>query len=379
MLRTVTKVYVDAIADVEVPQGGASGVRKSCGTDRHSKVNTTATIDSTFKLLAFIPSVRSLSLFFLNLLPMTNKTPPPAIANAKTANNPSKPPVLQGKQRRWQWVQPLILLSPAGIWLVLLLVLPTLVIFELSLVPNIRPGDVVNPSGLDNYFRAFEPINLQVIGRSLFFAGGSTFICLVLGFPVAYWIAQMAPKRWQNLLLLGFILPLWTSSLLRSYAWITILRPTGVLNSLLTGLGLPALELLNRSGAVLIGMAYSFLPYMVLILYASLEKLDRRLLEASADLGANPAQTFWKITVPQTLPGIAAGSLLVFITGLGDFVDPELLGGASSMTVARLIYNQFLGATQNWGFGSALSMVLISAVSIAIALLIKYGDATPQR
>ncbi len=310
---------------------------------------------------------------------MTDKTPPPAIANAKIANNPNKPPVLKGKQRQWQWVQPLILLSPAGIWLVLLLVLPTLVIFELSLVPNIRPGDVVNPSGLDNYFRAFEPINLQVIGRSLFFAGGSTFICLVLGFPVAYWIAQMAPKRWQNLLLLGFILPLWTSSLLRSYAWITILRPTGILNSLLTGLGLPALELLNRSGAVLIGMAYSFLPYMVLILYASLEKLDRRLLEASADLGANPAQTFWKITVPQTLPGIAAGSLLVFITGLGDFVDPELLGGASSMTVARLIYNQFLGATQNWGFGSALSMVLISAVSIAIALLIKYGDATPQR
>jgi spermidine/putrescine transport system permease protein len=310
---------------------------------------------------------------------MTNKTPPPAIADAKTANNLAESPVLKSTRRQWQWVQPLALLSPAGIWLVLLLVLPTLVIFELSLVPNIRPGDVVNPSGLDNYFRAFEPINLQVIGRSLFFAGGSTFICLVLGFPVAYWIAQMAPKRWQNLLLLGFILPLWTSSLLRSYAWITILRPTGVLNSLLTGLGLPALELLNRSGAVLIGMAYSFLPYMVLILYASLEKLDRRLLEASADLGANPAQTFWKITVPQTLPGIAAGSLLVFITGLGDFVDPELLGGASSMTVARLIYNQFLGATQNWGFGSALSMVLISAVSIAIALLIKYGDATPQR
>jgi spermidine/putrescine transport system permease protein len=142
----------------------------------------------------------------------------------------------------------------------------------------------------------------------------------------------------------------------------------------LTSIGLPALELLNRSPAVLIGMAYSYLPYMVLILYASLEKLDKRLLEASADLGANAVQTFWKVTVPQTLPGIAAGSLLVFISGLGDFVDPELLGGASSMTGARLIYNQFLGATQNWGFGSALSMVLIFAVSVAIALLLKYGD-----
>ena len=126
-------------------------------------------------------------------------------------------------------------------------------------------------------------------------------------------------------------------------------------------------------------MSYSLLPYMVLILYSSLEKLDRRLLEAAADLGANPVETFRRVTVPQTLPGIAAGSLLVFITGLGDFVDPELLGGTSSMTAARLIYNQFLGATQNWGFGSALSMVLIMAVSIAIALLLRYGDTTAQR
>lgn len=284
------------------------------------------------------------------------------------------------KRRRWlNWLEPLALLAPAGIWLGLLLVLPTLVIFELSLVPGIRPGDVVNSRGLDNYAQVFEQIYLQVIGRSLFFAVGTTVICLLLGFPVAYWIALLAPQRWRNLLLLSFVLPLWTSSLLRSYAWITILRPTGLLNTVLTSLGLPALELLNRSPAVLIGMSYSLLPYMVLILYASLEKLDRRLLEAAADLGANPVQAFWKVTVPQTLPGIAAGSLLVFISGLGDFVDPELLGGASSMTAARLIYNQFLGATQNWGFGSALSMVLILAVSIAIALLIKYGNATPQR
>ncbi len=293
-----------------------------------------------------------------------------------------EPVVLNDRKRpRWQWLEPLILLTPAGVWLLLLLVLPTLVIFELSLVPNIKPGEAVNPSGLDNYLRVFEAINLQVMARSLFFALGSTVICLILGFPVAYWIAQMTPKRWRNLLLLGFILPLWTSSLLRSYAWITILRRTGVLNTILTAIKLPELNLLNTGSAVLIGMAYSYLPYMVLILYASLEKLDKRLLEASSDLGANPVQTFWKVTVPQTMPGIAAGSLLVLISGLGDFVDPELLGGASSMTGARLIYNQFLGATQNWGFGSALSMVLIAAVSIAIALLIKYGDreASVQR
>lgn len=303
---------------------------------------------------------------------------------ATTPTNPSRSKDLP------RWIEPLTLLMPAGVWLALLLVIPTLLIFELSLVPGIRPGQVVNPSGLDNYCRIlgfdqcgwllqgqwsqFDAINLGVVARSLLFAIGTTVICLLLGFPVAYWIALMVPKRWQNLVLVSFVLPLWTSSLLRSYAWITILRPTGVLNSLLTSMGLPALDILNRPPAVLIGMSYGLLPYMVLILYASLEKLDRRLLEAAADLGATPPQTFWKVTVPQSLPGITAGSLLVFITGLGDFVDPELLGGASSMTAARLIYNQFLGATQNWGFGSALSMMMILAVSLAIALLLKYGD-----
>jgi spermidine/putrescine transport system permease protein len=277
------------------------------------------------------------------------------------------------------WLQPFVLLAPSGIWLLFMLVLPTLIIFELSLVPNIRPGDLVYPSGFQNYIRILDPLFLQVIKRSLFFACGTTISCLILGFPIAYWIAQIAPKRWRNLLLLGFVLPLWTSSLLRSYAWITILRPTGLLNSFLTYFGLPTLDLLNQSPAVLIGMTYSLLPYMVLILYASLEKIDNRLLEGAADLGANPVQTFWQVTVPQILPGIAAGSMLVFITALGDFVDPELLGGASSMTVARLIFNQFLGATQNWGFASALSMTMILVVSIVIALLIKFGDATPKR
>jgi spermidine/putrescine transport system permease protein len=266
------------------------------------------------------------------------------------------------------------MLAPAGVWLALLLVIPTLLIFQLSLVPGIRPGQVVNPSGLDNYFRIFQPDYWPVLVRSLSFSLGTTCFCLLLGFPVAYWIALMVPKRWQNLVLLAFVLPLWTSSLLRSYAWITILRPTGVLNTALTSIGLPPLDILNREPAVLIGMTYGLLPYMVLILYASLEKLDRRLLEAAADLGATPRQAFWQVTVPQSLTGIAAGALLVFITCMGDFVNPEVLGGASSMTMARLVYNQFLGATQNWGFGSALSMLLILIVSIAIALLLKYGD-----
>jgi spermidine/putrescine transport system permease protein len=277
-------------------------------------------------------------------------------------NNLNKTEKLKPSWRNW--LSPLALIAPSGIWLLMLLILPTFIIFELSLVPDIRPGDLVNPSGLGNYIRIFEPIYLKVIFNSLLLAFGTTIITLILGFPVAYWIALIVPKRWQNLLVLGFVLPLWTSSLLRSYAWITILRPTGLLNSILTSFSLPTLNILNSNSAVLIGMSYSLLPYMVLILYASLEKLDKKLLEAAADLGANPIQTFWQVTVPQVLPGIIAGSLLVFVTGLGDFIDPELLGGASSMTAARLVYNQFLGASQNWGFASALSMVLIFIVSI---------------
>jgi spermidine/putrescine transport system permease protein len=270
---------------------------------------------------------------------------------------------------------------------VLFLVAPTLLILDISLVPGLRPGEPAASYGLGNYFQvfnpfsdAFDPVYLQVIGRSLYYAIGATLACLVLGFPVAYWLALMAPARWRNLLVVAFVLPLWTSSLLRAYAWISILRPTGLLNSFITWIGaglgttLPTQTWLYTSAAVLVGLTYSFLPYMVLILYASLEKLDRSLLEASADLGAVPLQTFWKVTVPQSLPGIAAGCLLVFITSMSDFVVPTLLGGASSMTISRLIYNQFLGITRNWGLGSALSMVLILAVSLAIALLLKYGD-----
>jgi spermidine/putrescine transport system permease protein len=275
---------------------------------------------------------------------------------------------------RFSWLEISILLSPAFLWWLLLLIFPTAIVFALSLTPGIRPGEVINPSGLDNYFRVFDLVNLKVLWRSVSFAFNTTVICLILGFPVAYWLAQIAPKQWQNLLLLGFILPLWTSSLLRSYAWISILRSTGIFNSILTLFDLRSANLLNTQTAVLIGLVYSYLPYMVVILYASLEKLDRNLLEAAADLGARPIISFWRVTIPQTLPGIAAGCLLVFISGLSDFVNPELLGGASSMTISRLIYNQFLGASRNWGFGSALSTVLILLVSIAIALLIKYGD-----
>jgi spermidine/putrescine transport system permease protein len=280
----------------------------------------------------------------------------------------------QKSVRHLKWLEPVALLFPSGFWLIAFLIIPTAFILIQSLVPLGK-----TEFGLDNYQRVFEYVGgnfiyLVVVWRSLLYAMITTGFCLLLGFPVAYWLAVIAPKRWRNILLLLFVLPLWTSSLLRSYAWITILRPTGVLNTFLNFIGLSGINVLNKAEGVIIGMIYTYLPYMVLVLYTSLERLDLRLLEAAADLGANAKQTFWQVTVPQVASGIIAGSALVSITSFSDYINPQLLGGPGSRTIASIIELQFLGASSNRGFGSALSMVLILAVTIVIALLIKYGD-----
>jgi spermidine/putrescine transport system permease protein len=293
----------------------------------------------------------------------------PVNSSSDIPSNPNQKSV-----RRLKWLEPLALLFPSGFWLISFLIIPTVFILIQSLVPLGK-----TEFGLDNYQRVFEYVGgnfiyLVVVWRSLLYAVITTGFCLILGFPVAYWLAVIAPKRWRNILLLLFVLPLWTSSLLRSYAWITILRPTGVLNTFLNFIGLSGINVLNKAEGVIIGMIYTYLPYMVLVLYTSLERLDLRLLEAAADLGANSKQTFWQITVPQVSSGIIAGASLVSITSFSDYINPQLLGGPGSRTIASIIELQFLGASSNRGFGSALSMVLILAVTIVIALLIKYGD-----
>lgn len=290
-------------------------------------------------------------------------------------STPDIPPnSTQKSVQRLKWLEPLALLFPSGFWLIAFLIVPTVFILIQSLVPVGK-----TEFGLDNYHRVFDYVGgnfiyLVVVWRSLLYAVITTGFCLLLGFPVAYWLAVIAPKRWRNILLLLFVLPLWTSSLLRSYAWITILRPTGVLNTFLNFIGLSGINVLNKAEGVIIGMIYTYLPYMVLVLYTSLERLDLRLLEAAADLGANAKQTFWQVTVPQVSSGIIAGAALVSISSFSDYINPQLLGGPGSRTIASIIELQFLGASSNRGFGSALSMVLILAVTIVIALLIKYGD-----
>ena len=276
--------------------------------------------------------------------------------------------------RQNKWLEPFALLFPTGFWLISFLLIPTIFIFIQSLVPSGK-----TEFGLENYFKVIDYVGgnfiyLTVVWRSVLYALITTGFCLLFGFPVAYWLAVIIPKQWRNILLLLFVLPLWTSSLLRSYAWITILRPTGVLNSFLNLIGLSGINVLNKAEGVIIGMVYTYLPYMVLVLYTSLERLDLRLLEAAADLGANSRQTFWQITVPQVSSGIIAGTALVSISSFSDYINPQLLGGPGSRTIASIIELQFLGAGNNRGFGSAISMVLILAVTVVIALLIKYGD-----
>ncbi len=189
-----------------------------------------------------------------------------------------------------------------------------------------------------------------------------------MGYPLAYYIAQL-PKKWQQPALVLAMIPFWINFLIRSYAWVIILRSQGVLNTLLLKIGVieQPLQLLYNDTAVMLGMVYALLPFMVLPIYVSLEQLDHRLLEAASDLGAKPFTAFRKITLPLTIPGIAAGTILVFISSLGMFVVPDVMGGAKSALIGNLIQNQFLSA-RDWPFGSALSIVL-AVLSLVLIML----------
>jgi len=224
---------------------------------------------------------------------------------------------------------------------------------------------------LANYARSFAGIYLAIGWRSLWMAAATTALAAVAGFPVAYYLAILAPARWKGLLLGLVMVPFWTSFLIRTYAWMFILRSEGLLNLALLGTGLAhrPVELLYTQTAVMIGLVYGELPFMILPLYASLEKLDRSLLEAAADLGAGGAQAFRRVTLPLSLPGLAAGVVLVFVPSLGQFVVSDLLGGARGMLLGNLIQNQFAVA-RNPPFGSALAFELMAAV---LLLLLGYA------
>ncbi len=215
----------------------------------------------------------------------------------------------------------------------------------------------------------FDPVYLEIILRSFKLAALTVLATLALCYPAAFWVARQ-PERMRNFCLFLIPLPFFTSLIVRLYAWLLILRPSGFINTTLLALGIHnPLELIYTETAVLIGMTYIFIPFMFMPVYASVEKLDKRLLEASADLGASRWQSFWKVIFPLTLPGIAAGSIIVFIPSLGNFIVPSLLGGARVLMIGSLVEQQFLAA-RNWPFGAALAMLLMAAVLVCLLLYV---------
>jgi spermidine/putrescine transport system permease protein len=279
------------------------------------------------------------------------------------------------------------LLLPAWIALAVFFLAPLVLMLAVSFAERGTYGGI-EPLGnlwvylrsgafLGNYIRSLGALYLWIGWRSLWMAALTTALAIVVSFPIAYYLAILAPARWKGLLLGLVVVPFWTSFLIRTYAWMFILRTEGLLNHVLMGSGLlhHPVELLYTQTAVLIGLVYGELPFMILPLYASLEKLDRSLLEAAADLGAGGAGSFRRVTLPLTLPGLAAGVVLVFVPSLGQFVVSDLLGGARSMLLGNLIQNQFAVA-RNKPFGSALAFELMAAV---LVLLLAYAVYAKRR
>lgn len=255
--------------------------------------------------------------------------------------------------------QGLALIAPTALYLLVFMIMPMLLVGILSLMTRGPYGNVVYRLNFDNYARLFDPLYLRILLYSIGVGAATTLITLLVGYPLAYYIARV-PARQRNVLLFLILVPFWTNFIIRIYAWIMILRTEGLLNSFLLNLGLikVPLDILYTPTAVLIGMVYEFLPFMILPLYTSLEKIENAQLEAAADLGARPLASFLRITFPLSLPGITAGSILTFIPAMGMFVVPDLMGGAKTILIGNLVRNQFLTA-RDWPFGAASSMLLM--------------------
>ena len=258
-------------------------------------------------------------------------------------------------------------------WLTLWFGVPLLLVVAYSVMPAAPYGGVSPGFTLEHYARLFDPLYLGIIWRTVVLSLVATVLSLLIGFPMAYVIARSG--RWRRVLLFLVVLPFWTSFLVRTYAMIFLLRDTGLVNTLLQSLGIidAPLTLLYTPGAVLAGLVYGYLPFAVLPIYASLEKLDPTLLEAAEMLGARPAARFRLVTLPLAMPGVIAGALLVFIPSLGSFLTPDLLGGAKTTLLGNLVQDQFTSA-RNWPFGSAASMLLLLGTFVAILWQLRHRD-----
>jgi putrescine transport system permease protein len=267
-----------------------------------------------------------------------------------------------------------------GLWLAIFFAVPFLLVVKLSLsdtalsIPPYAPqfawgriGELFAGLDLETYVRlGSDRLYLGAWLSSLRIAGTATLLLLLIGYPMAYGMSRCAPAA-RHALVMAVILPFWTSFLIRIYAWIAILKPAGLLNAALAKLGLPAVNLLNTEAAVILGLVYAYLPFMVLPLYAVLERQDARLVEAARGLGASPFRAFWTVTFPLSLPGQAAGALLCFIPMSGEFVVPDLLGGSETLMLGKVIWTEFF-ANRDWPAASAVAVGLLATLLIPILL-----------
>jgi putrescine transport system permease protein len=288
-------------------------------------------------------------------------------------------------QQRQSWAARLVVILPYA-WLLAFFLAPFLIVLKISLSQTALAQPPYLPvfdlaagfRGLWDFFAALSPDNYRLLVsdslylgsylRSLTIAAFSTLMLLLAGFPIAYALARM-PRRWQSVLVVLVILPFWTSFLIRVYAWMTILQREGLLNQALLAVGIidEPLAWLASDTAIYIGIVYSYLPFMVLPIYATLEKLDESLLEAAADLGCPPWKTFWLVTLPLALPGVAAGALLCFIPITGEFVIPDLLGGSEQLMIGQVLWTEFF-SNRDWPVASAVAVVLLCLLIVPVVI-----------
>jgi putrescine transport system permease protein len=278
------------------------------------------------------------------------------------------------------WRRFAVVLPPYA-WLALFFFVPFLIVLKISLadqamgIPPYTPllaNGSVQATGANYQFLFSDSLYARAYLNALGYAAGATLGCLLIGYPLAYAIVR-APLRWRNALLLLVILPFWTSFLIRVYAWIGLLKSNGLINQLLLNIGLihAPLPLINNSFSIYVGLIYSYLPYMVLPLYAALEKLDPALLEAAADLGSRPSQAFRRVTLPLSLPGIIAGALLVFIPMCGEFIIPDLLGGPSTLMIGHVLWDEFF-TNRDWPVASAVAVAMLVLLVLPMGFLRRF-------
>lgn len=261
-------------------------------------------------------------------------------------------------------------LGPYLIWMILFTIVPIVIVALYSVKTN------TSSFTFANFARVFEPLYLQVILRSFELALVATIVCILMGYPAAYFIARGNPSK-QFILILLFIVPMWMNFLARTYSWMSLLEKNGLINQFLGLFGIEPLNMMYTSGAVVLGMVYNYLPFMVFPIYSSLHKLDYSLIEASMDLGANPAQTFIKVTLPLSIPGIISGVTMVFMPCVTTFVVSQLLGGGQFTLIGNLIENQFT-KVYDWGFGSALSIILMILMLISMGIVNRVGGTKEE-